>query len=301
VTTLSSGAHSLAARMAAPAADVPPLPEYVEHGLARMRLLHGVPFQYLLPDARLLPLESVRFFHLDPAWLAELVAGALAIGGGGARERAQAGAAGAALAFGPQLAVVRDVERGRITLEDMSAAGLPQVARDVGGAAAVTGFVLRSALVEGWPGLQIHAYASDDPQVIPPGVDPAELDSAHPELVVPILRLERLTPSVLLVLFGGVPRLVWLEEPHQGVQFGVDSASGGFEIPLRDEQGKQVGAQTLPVPLRSASLGIVDVAGLRSSLDQARPLPQARGSAALALALVQAPSRQRFTGREAGG
>jgi hypothetical protein len=82
------------------------------------------------------------------------------------------------------------------------------------------------------------------------------------------------------------------------VQFGVDTANGGFEIPLRDEQGKQVGSQTVAVPMRSASLGVVDVAGLAAALDQARPLPQARRSAALALALLQAPSRQRFTARE---
>jgi hypothetical protein len=263
-----------------------------------MRLLQGIPFQYLVPNPGLLPEGSVRFFFLDPAWLGQLVAGALAVGGDGAREQAQATAARDALVFGLQLSVVRDVERGRVTLADLPPEALADAPEDAEADALVTGFVLRSSLVSGWPGLQVRAFASDDPQLIPPGADPAELEQAHPELVIPILRLEQLAPSVLLVLFGGVPRLIWLEEPHHGVQFGVDSANGGFEIPLRDEQGKQVGSQTVAVPMRSASLGVVDVAGLAAALDQARPLPQARRSAALALALLQAPSRQRFTARE---
>jgi hypothetical protein len=298
LTTLSSGRRALAARLSAPAADAPPLPDYVTYALARMRLLQGIPFQYLVPNPGLLPEGSVRFFFLDPAWLGQLVAGALAVGGDGAREQAQATAARDALVFGLQLSVVRDVERGRVTLADLPPEALADAPEDAEADALVTGFVLRSSLVSGWPGLQVRAFASDDPQLIPPGADPAELEQAHPELVIPILRLEQLAPSVLLVLFGGVPRLIWLEEPHHGVQFGVDSANGGLEIPLRDEQGEQVGSQTVAVPMRSASLGVVDVAGLAAALDQARPLPQARRSAALALALLQAPSRQRFTARE---
>jgi hypothetical protein len=286
------------ARLSAPAADAPPLPDYVTYALARMRLLQGIPFQYLVPDPGLLPEGSVRFFFLDPAWLGQLVAGALAVGGEGAREQAQATAAGDALVFGQQLSVVRDVERGRVTLADLPPEALADAPGDTDADAVVTGFLLRSSLVSGWPGLQVRAFSSDDPQLIPLGVDPADLEQAHPELVIQILRLEQLAPSVLLVLFGGVPRLVWLEEPHHGVQLGVDKANGGFEIPLRDEQGKQVGSQTVPVPMRSTSLGVVDVAGLAGALDQARPLPQARRSAALALALLQAPSRQRFTARE---
>lgn len=33
--------------------------------LARLRLLQGVPFSYLVADAQLLPRESIRFFYLD--------------------------------------------------------------------------------------------------------------------------------------------------------------------------------------------------------------------------------------------
>ena len=45
--------------------------------LARLRLLDGVPFSYLVDDSELLPTESIRFFYLDRAWTDALVQGAL--------------------------------------------------------------------------------------------------------------------------------------------------------------------------------------------------------------------------------
>ncbi|MEE1794544.1 hypothetical protein PUR28_27860 [Streptomyces sp. BE308] len=43
-------------------------------------LLCEVPFHYLVPDAALLPEESLRFFHIDQAWLEALTDGAVSVG-----------------------------------------------------------------------------------------------------------------------------------------------------------------------------------------------------------------------------
>jgi hypothetical protein len=48
--------------------------------LARLRLLHGVPFHHLVPDARMLRPESIRFFMVDENWVDALVDGAFSIG-----------------------------------------------------------------------------------------------------------------------------------------------------------------------------------------------------------------------------
>ena len=69
---------------AAPEAEMPP---YMESFLAHLRLLVGVPFAYLVPDARLLPPESIRFFYLDRSWTDRLVDGAVAVGKIGTREQ----------------------------------------------------------------------------------------------------------------------------------------------------------------------------------------------------------------------
>ncbi len=68
-----------------PEAEMPP---YMESFLAHLRLLVGVPFDYLVPDERLLPDESIRFFYIDRSWTDRLVDGAIAVGKIGTREQA---------------------------------------------------------------------------------------------------------------------------------------------------------------------------------------------------------------------
>src|SRR5206468_9714570 len=160
----------------------PELPDYVVHVLARLRLLYGVPFQYLLPDPQLLPAESARFFYLDSGWLDQLCLGALAVGSGGTREQAQLemGLEPVRQALGKLLPLVRDLERGRLVLETALAGATSEL--DPG--SAVTGILLRSSLVSGWPAVQMRAYASDDPSLIPDGADPDVLEQTHPELTI---------------------------------------------------------------------------------------------------------------------
>ncbi len=320
----SAGARMLAGRLAAayPAAEAPrvlhsategagvthpatearvraavspdlPLPDYVVHDLARWRLLQDVGFRYLVPDPRLLPEESIRFFTLDAAWLDAFASGALAAGASGSRERAQmARTVPLALAEAhQQLPLVRATTQRRLVV---GTADFASAAADAAAPALVTGFILRSAAVSGFPGIQVRAWTSDSVADIPLGVDPAELATARPDLVVPVLRLEQLAPSVLFALFSGEPRLVWLEEPHHGVQLGLEEAGAGWTVPIRSGTGRETGA-SVPVPLRTGPVpGVVDVAALRAALDAADGLPAARGSAAVALALLQPPSRQRF-------
>lgn len=42
--------------------------------------LEGVPFSYLVPDARMLPPENFRFFRVDTGWVYALIQGALSVG-----------------------------------------------------------------------------------------------------------------------------------------------------------------------------------------------------------------------------
>ncbi|MFD7668780.1 hypothetical protein [Streptomyces sp. NPDC059788] len=64
--------------------DVPPLDDEqrVAAHLDEWTLLTAAPFHYLVPDARLLPPESLRFFYVDAAWLRALVDGAVSVGVG---------------------------------------------------------------------------------------------------------------------------------------------------------------------------------------------------------------------------
>ena len=57
-----------------------PIPEQVRQWLLSLVRLSAVPFSYLIPDERMLPDESLRFFHVDEGWIWALIDGALSIG-----------------------------------------------------------------------------------------------------------------------------------------------------------------------------------------------------------------------------
>ncbi|HTY33794.1 hypothetical protein [Mycobacterium sp.] len=196
------------------------MPPYMESFLAHLRLLIGVPFDYLVPDSRLLPTESIRFFYLDRSWTDRLVDGAIAVGKIGTREQAhhQAHAANLAAQLDLTERVVRTMQHGRPANSETP----PSSPQNTDPAGPITGFLLRSAAVAGWPHIDVRAFN----KVLPANEgDPNKaglqnwLDEAAAAQLA-TLRLELLSPSVMLGLFDGVPKLVWFEEPHHGVQFG---------------------------------------------------------------------------------
>lgn len=271
----------------APEAELPP---YLESFLAHLRLLVGVPFEYLVPDERLLPVESIRFFYLDRSWADRLVDGVMAVGKIGTREQAHHQAHDPAVQARLDNTEwhVRDVQRGRKPWEVTRAV--------VGPAQVVTGFLLRSAAVKGWPHMEVQAFD----RVLAKDPSPQERDDAQ----IPTLRLERLSPTVLIALFAGVPKLVWLEEPHHGVQLGVEHDSRGTFVYRRDRFGTSVSTR-VPVRFRPGNRRVVHVTDLRDRLAAAAAppnpddMPEQDGSASFTIELLDVPWRQRF--QNAGG
>jgi hypothetical protein len=275
------------------------VPFELREWLARLRLLEGVPFAYLAADSELLPLESIRFFYLDRAWTDALVQGALSVGTVNSADRAQ-------------LAAVYERVRDEIDEEERRVRMPGGEGVQQGPAGTVTGFVLRSRAVSGWPGLHVRAYAAEpasrDDEIIPES-DPRRLK---------VLRMERLAPAVLLVLFDGVPAVVHIEEPRQGVQFGVRlEASGGVNtfkawVPGRDattSEDVEVPAGSgnkvrVDVPFRAGAPGVVDlpklVARFVSKKTQLK-VGDDLDSAELALQMIRFPYRQVFGDTTVGG
>lgn len=135
-----------------------------------LSLLKGVPFHYLIPHERLLPDEAMRFFYIDPLWIDCLLDGAFSIG--------------------RTTQYDRDGEKNRD--------GDPQTASR----APMTGVLLRSDLVSGWPALLVEGDGRDDP--------------SKPT----IRRCERLGPNVLMVIFEGEVQTVTVHLPPESLHFG---------------------------------------------------------------------------------
>lgn len=254
--------------------------------LVRLRVLDGVPFSYVVPDELLLPEESIRFFYLDRNWTDALVQGLLSVGAVTTRDRVDVAARW------PEVRDALDAAE-----HDVRAAlsGAPPVTGD---AEAVTGFLVRSRAISGWPGVAVRAYRRVGPETA--GDPLTGLEEMR------LLRLERLAPAVLLALVDGVPDQVHLEEPRAGIQFGVDEdppeAGGAITAALKDPAtGKRVqrGGEdvTVGVPFRRDSPGVVAVADLVKALrtaDTGGVLGPTLGPAEYALQMLQLPYRQVF-------
>jgi hypothetical protein len=265
------------------------VPHELRGWLARLRLLQGVPFAYLVPDVELLPRESIRFFYLDRNWTDALVQGALSVGTVNASDRAELAAL-----YGRVRDEVDEEER-RVRLP-----GAEAVQR--GPAGTVSGFVIRSRAVSGWPGLHVRAYDRElgvaDDAVIPES-DPRRLK---------ILRMERLAPAVMLVLFDGVPAVVHIEEPRQGIQFGVRLESVGgnannlraFTVARNGNSAEDVlrsGRKVdVDVPFRPGSPGVLDIERLNQALmgTAGTNMGTSVDSAEFAVQMLRFPYRQVF-------
>jgi hypothetical protein len=241
------------------------LPSEVERFLAHLRLLENIPFQYLVPDSDLLPPESIRFFYLDRNWTDAAADGALAAGTFTTAERA---------ALTARYAEVRDaVDRAERNVWADRSGG---VGHD-GAADVATGFLLRSRAVSGWPGMHVRAYLQG---------------STAP---MRMLRIERLAPAVLFALIDGVPDSVVLEEPRQGIQFGVDADDDGrFHANVRNPADGSFTGTTVPVPFRKGSPGLIDMTTLRKRLVDTGQVGGALDSAEYALQMLQLPYQQWF-------
>lgn len=195
------------------------LPPDLERWLGRLKLLYGVPYNYLVPDERMLPPESIRFFYVDLNWLDALLDGAYSIG-----RNLSTGTTGQTLSH-QQDAATQPMVRGQIARHAASirAAALGTTAPPlVGPDEVVSGFLLRSEVVQRYPGLGVNAFLK--------GQTPD--DTPNPKLMT-ILRFERLGPTsdtLLCLLLGDAYRIDLHEAPEQ-IHYGIDdyetNAQGG--------------------------------------------------------------------------
>lgn len=256
------------------------IPAELRRWLVQLRLLQAVPFAYLVPDTELLPEESIRWFYLDRRWTDALVQGVLSVGTVNSDDRTHLAA---------QYPAVRD----ELDQEERNQRRTPGSVRVTGEGGPISGFLLRSKAVSGWPAMHVRAFSSD-----PPGPDDAKPPDDRD---VRLLRLERLAPAVLLCLFDGIPEVVYIEEPRRGVQFGFratpqpDGTTKAQVRPRNATTFAYLGGADVDVPFRAGASGVVDIKRLERRLEpRAGSLggDNVMDSSEYALQLVQFPWRQ---------
>jgi len=242
--------------------------------LARLALLNGVPFNTLVADHSMLPRESIRFFYLDPNWITALLNGALSIGIQSSRDGTYQKLMQGVIADAVQ-SVLRSVRQALLgQVPDPSA----------GPVGTMGGMLLRSQMVSGWPSLEVRGYQGQGDKL------------SHKPLA--LLRLTRLSPTVMLALFDGVPDRVTLAEPREGIHFGVES---GNAVMLRALSGDDIGTETgASVTAQKSSNGILDIPDLLTQLESALSVSSLT-PAQFALEILSTPERVVFDAAPSSG
>lgn len=224
-------------------ATAPSLPDNVSQWFEALTVLQNIPFEYLIADDAMIPLESIHFFTLDSNWLNALFDGALSI--------------------------------GRITEADQVADGnLPAPANSAG---PVTGFLLRSAVVAGWPNLSITGY-----NAIPTG------EGDFSSITIPTLTQNLLSSNTLLCLFNGVLQAVDIQPVPEVLHSGLDGTSGAYVKNIRDPQtGDETSSVISPLPWISGANEIaLSFSSLATGMEQPLNM-QSVSSSGFALQMIQ--------------
>jgi len=245
----------------------------VAQWLENVLMLENVPLPQLVPDQRMLPPESIRFGYLDTNWLQAAEDGALSVG------------------------IATTLDR---TVQDPLTLALEQKVAPALPSGPIGVFLLRSALVAGWPGLQVTATIAGVP--------------------LPFLRLDTIGPGIMLGIVSGMPDTITFTEPHEGLVFGVDD---GGQIVTRTLNGTAIAdgpsltvfdplhPQAPSVAIRADGLQVLNIVAtgttpppqppsvpvdLLGAIGQALNVPPSGiASAFLALQLLQGPELVSFT------
>jgi len=188
------------------------LPKELTDWFYDLHLLKGLPFNYLVPDEAMLPSESIRFFTLDKLWMACLIDGAFSIGRVITHDHSKDENLFHAVlqkAWNPE----QKSEELKTTLSGLTT---------------ISGCLIRSEVVSGWPGLLVEAYKL----------------TKNGKLTGPIqpIRMETLSQNVLLLLFEGQIQTLDIHLKPETIHFGfsIDPNDPNlYHKKLRKENGEE--------------------------------------------------------------
>jgi len=241
----------------APPTNAPPLPDSVADWFARLARLDGVPFNYLVPQEAMIPPESLRFFYLDSFWLECLLDGAFSI--------------------------------GRVSTADQTRDGGHASSPAANPHGIVTGVLMRSQVVSGWPHLQVDGY----PTIL------GDLEMPSAESRLPVLRMDRLSANLLLCLFQGEAQTVDFHIQPEGLHFGLDMNDDGtqFHKVLRNSDGEEAVSLTISdIPWQDEAKRIININDFASKIRTRLSVAEDDfTSAQFALQMIEGTPTVRFT------
>jgi len=233
------------------------LPPRLHDKLMSIRLLSSVPLSYMVPDASMLPPESIRFFFVDQTWVDRVIDGVLAAANTGSVDITFS------CALNQQIRATLDAElQATADQQVQSITGGPDLTNWDPSKQPMTGMLIRSDIVRRWPNIGITAFISN-----------GNVQQYSP---VAVLRAEAISQGIYIALFAGTPDLVQVWEPHVGLRFGVmvtdenTPQDGNYHVDPRDVTGKPIASGgPIQVPLRSAAWRALNVSQFAANVKTA--------------------------------
>lgn len=173
----------------------------IQEKLTQLSLLYDVPFSYLVPSEKMMKLHELRFFWMNPNWVRSLLDGACSLG------------RNASIDYTCDTTFLKKIYDEAIS-QSVNVRRKLQCKEMIGGLEAdaiCTGFLLRSPLVGNWRGLEFIAYS--------------DLDGKNQ---LKALRIETLSPEILLGLFSGEIVRLDIKEPPEGFHYGFSRSEDGL-------------------------------------------------------------------------
>ncbi len=118
------------------------IPNRLRQWLLDLRLLRHVPIAYFVPDAALLPPESIRFLNIDATWMDRVLDGVFSA--------ANTGTVDMVFSTGVLALVRQTIDTD---LKDLAGVGWDA-------SKPLTGMLIRSELVRRWPDMAVTAYTA---------------------------------------------------------------------------------------------------------------------------------------------
>jgi hypothetical protein len=244
-------------------------PERLHAWLVDLRLLRHIPLCYLVPDETLLPVESIRFFHVDQGWTNRVIDGVFAA--------ANTGAADLGFSY-TMLSQMRESLDG--DLQALARQSVP-ASNWMAGKHPMTGALIRSELVRRWPNMIVTAF--DDTAATQP---------------LPVLRSEPISKTISISLFAGLPASVEMREPNVGTRFGVEPKSGSKAGPpyFVHERTTPDAKPSTEYQVMLRAQRVIDIDALANKVpDTLKGKPGVPDSRMVAVQLERRPYEQVFT------
>jgi len=250
-----------------------PPPDTVLRWLANLVLLTGVPFEYLVPDERMLPQESLRFFFLDENWIERLMDGALSIVGRTGLDQLITDSLRTVIKQPVADSVTTSVRQRLLGVHFSSAEKLNWP---------LTGFLIRSVVVDHWKGIVVE-----------------NTSKLEPTKSLTTLRLDQPARGILLGLYNGELGSVTFKHPPESLHFGIDGQEDTPQTWVQKIRRLDTGIyddqKSVQIKFHDQEHRVIDVIGTKDEIANAvDPKPDNFTSAELAIEMIESPKSVTF-------